>query len=91
MKYLERTTEQLFMWELAMGSEQPPFNGDPEKVRQELEKRLKKVKTMNTIVALSHSQPNEDLELSRALKLVSAHRALCSHGRCGIPMPHLPG
>jgi GTPase involved in cell partitioning and DNA repair len=60
MKHLERTTEQLVMSELAMDSEQPPFNSDQEKVRQELEKRLKKVKAMNTIVALSHSPPNED-------------------------------
>ena len=60
IKHLERTTERLVMWELAMESEQPPFNGDQEKVRLEVEKRLKKVKTMNAIIALSHSQPNED-------------------------------
>lgn len=60
MKHLERTTEQLVMWELAMESEQPPFNGDQEKVRQEVEKRLKKVNTMNAIIALSHGLPNGD-------------------------------
>ena len=60
IKHLERTTERLVMWELAMESEQPPFNGDQEKVRLEVEKRLKKVKTMNAIIALSHSQPEED-------------------------------
>jgi hypothetical protein len=60
MKHLERATEQLVMWELAMESEQPPFNGDKENVKQEMEKRLKKVKTMNTIIALSHGLPNGD-------------------------------
>ncbi|MBV7515872.1 hypothetical protein [Pseudomonas sp. PDM25] len=60
LKHLERTTERLVMWELAMESEQPPFNGEQEQVRQEVEKRLKKVKTMNAIIALSHNLPNGD-------------------------------
>ncbi|SDV01009.1 hypothetical protein [Pseudomonas mucidolens] len=60
MKHLERATEQLVMWELAMESEHPPFNGDQEKIRQEVEKRLKKVKTMNAIIALSYALPNEN-------------------------------
>lgn len=60
MKHLERATEQLVMWELAMESEQPPFNGDKENVKQEIEKRLKKVMAMNTIVALSHGLLNGD-------------------------------
>ncbi|AZE62730.1 MULTISPECIES: hypothetical protein [Pseudomonas fluorescens group] len=60
LKHLERATEQLVMWELAMESEQPPFNGDQEKVRLEVEKRLRKVKKMNAIIALSHGLPNEE-------------------------------
>ncbi|VVM55571.1 hypothetical protein [Pseudomonas fluorescens] len=59
IKQLERTTERLVMWELAMESEPPPFNGDLEQVKQEVEKRLKKVKRMNAIIALSHNLPNE--------------------------------
>ncbi|MEO8488610.1 hypothetical protein [Pseudomonas sp.] len=62
LKHLELATNQLVMWELAMESEHPPFDGDQEKVSQEVEKRLKKVKTMNTIISLSHSLPNEELE-----------------------------
>lgn len=43
-----------------MESEQSPFNDDQEKVWQEVEKRLNKVKMMNVIIALSHNQSNED-------------------------------
>lgn len=60
MKHLERATERLVMWEQAMETEEPPLNGDLEKVRLEVGKRLKKVKAMNAITALSYALTNEN-------------------------------
>jgi macrodomain Ter protein organizer (MatP/YcbG family) len=60
MKHLEHTIELLVMREQTMGTEHPPFDGDQEKVRLEVEKRLKQVKTMNAIIALSYALPNDD-------------------------------
>ncbi|QJI30357.1 hypothetical protein HKK55_17155 [Pseudomonas sp. ADAK18] len=60
MKHLERSTERLVMWEQAMESEQPPFEGDKENVKREVEKRLKKVKTVNAIIALSYDVPSRN-------------------------------
>ncbi|MCO7036125.1 hypothetical protein NAG83_06375 [Pseudomonas carnis] len=55
MKHLEHSTELLVMWEQSMESEQPPFNGDKETLKCEVEKRMKNVKTINTIVAARYS------------------------------------
>ncbi len=60
MKHLERATEQIVIWEQAMESEQPSFNCDKESVEREMEKQLKKVKTLNVITALSHGLPSGD-------------------------------
>lgn len=60
MKHLERSTELVVMWEQAMDSEQPPFNGDRVNVKREMEKRLKKVKAVNAIIALNHDLPSRD-------------------------------
>ena len=64
MKHLERATERLVMWEQAMQTEEPPLNGDLEKVRLEVEKRLKKVKAMNAVTAPSYALTKENSEPS---------------------------
>lgn len=46
-----------------MDGEQPSINGDKENITQELETRLKEVKTMDAIIALKHGPPNRKTEL----------------------------
>lgn len=60
MKHLERATELLVSWELAMQTQQPPFEGEQETIRKETEQRLWKVKTLNSMIALSHGISNEE-------------------------------
>lgn len=62
-RHLERSTELLVMWEQTMECEQPPFSGDMESVKREVEMRLKYVKTVNTMAALSNDLPNRETEL----------------------------
>lgn len=61
MKHLERHMELLVMWETAMETIHPPFDGDESAACREVEKRMKGIKRSLNLIAFKHDVVSERL------------------------------